>query len=159
MPGTKMPAPYLPDQDILSLDGAENDWGKAVVELNGDSTAMLDGLRDYLWNIKGKVNIDSTIKAYFDENGYDFESSDEDDFDEVVEQQNEIRKEKTATKRGGKRKRTQHECNICEKVFNKPFDLARHMRIHTNEKPYECDVCEKRFRQSGTLRYHKRTQH
>ena len=82
MPGTKMPAPYLPDQDILSLDGAENDWGKAVVELNGDSTAMLDGLRDYLWNIKGKVNIDATIKAYFDENGYDFESSNEDDFDE-----------------------------------------------------------------------------
>ena len=82
MPGTKMPAPYLPDQEILSLDGAENDWGKAVLELNGDSTAMLDGLRDYLWNIKGKVNIDATIKTYFDENGYDFESSDDDDFDD-----------------------------------------------------------------------------
>ena len=86
------------------------------------------------------------------------DEGDDDDvvFDEVVEQQNEIRKEKTATKRGGKRKRTQHECNICEKVFNKPFDLARHMRIHTNEKPYECDVCDKAFRTSGGLTQHKR---
>ena len=33
------------------------------------------------------------------------------------DEQNEIRKEKTATKRGGKRKRTQHECDVCEKVF------------------------------------------
>ena len=87
------------------------------------------------------------------------EEDDDVDFDEVVEKQNEIRKEKTATKRGGKRKRTQHECNICEKVFNKSFDLARHMRIHTNEKPYECDVCDKAFRQSGHLKRHKRTQH
>ena len=69
------------------------------------------------------------------------DEGDDDDvvFDEVVEQQNEIRKEKTATKRGGGRKRTQHECNICEKVFATVSSLKRHMRIHTNEKPYECD--------------------
>ena len=81
MPGTKMPAPYLPDKDILTMDGAENDWGKELVKLGGDSTAMLNGLRDYMWNIKGKTNIDDIIKDYFDENGYDFESSD-DDFDD-----------------------------------------------------------------------------
>jgi len=78
MPGTKMPAPYVPDNEILSIDGAERDWGNALVTLNGDTTAMLDGLRDYLWNIKGKTNIDALIKAYFDENGYDFDSDDGD---------------------------------------------------------------------------------
>jgi hypothetical protein len=41
---------------------------------------MLDGLRDYVWSIKGKTNIDKTIQDYFDENGYDF-SGDEDEDD------------------------------------------------------------------------------
>ena len=42
MPGTKMPAPYVPDSEILSMEGAENDWGKALVAINGDTTTMLD---------------------------------------------------------------------------------------------------------------------
>ena len=41
---------------------------------------------------------------------------------------------------------------MCEKVFQSPSHLARHMRTHTKEKPYECDVCEKRFRESGHLK-------
>ena len=70
------------------------------------------------------------------------------------EQRNEIRKEKTATTRG-KRKRG-HECDVCEKVFDSPSKLAEHMRTHTNEKPYECDVCDKAFRQLGHLKSHVR---
>ena len=78
---------------------------------------------------------------------------DEVDEDEVNEQ---IRKEEMTVRKGAKRKRGQHECGVCEKVFVSASKLAIHMRIHTNERPYKCDVCEKRFTQLGNLQIHVR---
>ena len=77
---------------------------------------------------------------------------------EVEIQDEIIRKEMTtcSTKKAAKRKRGQHECDVCEKVFVSAPKLAIHVRIHTKEKPYECDVCEKRFRHSDTLKRHVR---
>ena len=80
--------------------------------------------------------------------------------DDGVEQNHQMRKEETAIiAKGVKRKRGQHECDVCEKMFDRPSKLAEHMRTHTKEKPYECDVCEKRFTQSSSLKRHMRTQH
>ena len=64
---------------------------------------------------------------------------DEDDDDDL--EAKKIQKEETTVyKKGVKRKRTQHECNVCEKMFDRPSGLVKHMRTHTNERPYECDV-------------------
>ncbi|KAK5990108.1 Transcription factor MST12 [Cladobotryum mycophilum] len=52
-----------------------------------------------------------------------------------------------------------HSCPIptCGRLFKRLEHLKRHVRTHTQEKPYVCPVCSKAFSRSDNLAQHKRT--
>ncbi|CAD7085870.1 unnamed protein product [Hermetia illucens] len=47
-------------------------------------------------------------------------------------------------------------CDICSKRFQRPHDLLKHSRVHTNEKPYECGICGRCFAINSNLQVHLR---
>lgn len=77
MPGTKMPAPYLPIEE--PIEDVKSAWGKDVAKLHPDSEAMLRALRDYMWGIDGKQDVSSIVKRHLETEGYGFIMEDEED--------------------------------------------------------------------------------
>lgn len=56
-----------------------------------------------------------------------------------------------------------HACTYegCDKVFSRPWRLARHMCIHTGKRPFKCEVagCEKAYSHLSYLHRHMRSTH
>lgn len=57
------------------------------------------------------------------------------------------------------RTKRRYICNFCDKEFLGGNDLRKHIRIHTDERPFECQHCGQRFRQGGCLKNHIASQH
>ena len=50
-----------------------------------------------------------------------------------------------------------HGCSFCPKRFKNRWDVIRHERTHTGERPYGCSLCPKRFTQRSDVTVHERT--
>lgn len=53
----------------------------------------------------------------------------------------------------------EHTCDTCKTIFKTKRNLLRHLRIHTNERPFACDSCDKNFNLKSDLLRHKQSIH
>ena len=80
MPGTKMPAPYIPVDE--PINDVEEYWGPEVASFVGDTTAMFYGLVDWMWGLEGIEDVSVIVKAHLESQGYGFITEDEDEWED-----------------------------------------------------------------------------
>lgn len=47
-----------------------------------------------------------------------------------------------------------HTCHVCGKSFVRKGDLTKHLKIHSDLRPFVCDICQKSFARSDKLKQH-----
>ncbi|EPS31052.1 hypothetical protein PDE_06006 [Penicillium oxalicum 114-2] len=49
----------------------------------------------------------------------------------------------------------QHHCPHCDKAYERPDHLARHLDSHRNERVYQCPICQRGFNRRDVLQRHQ----
>ncbi|KAJ0050971.1 hypothetical protein NL108_011344 [Boleophthalmus pectinirostris] len=87
-------------------------------------------------------------------------SDEENDSEELSDGKKSKSKANNETDKVPKPVPKRHRCPHCkDRWFRGPNKLARHMRVHTKEKPFKCPICDKAFSQSYHMKRHHRVQH
>ncbi|XP_061615125.1 zinc finger protein ZFP2-like [Phyllopteryx taeniolatus] len=70
-----------------------------------------------------------------------------------------LKRHRRVVHRDGARLPQTFVCHICGKDKKCRSQLARHVIIHTGERPFACDLCAARFNRLGNLRQHSKRVH
>jgi len=77
-------------------------------------------------------------------------------FDKVHDDRSE---EEAIEKNNDEIDKKRYGCNFCNKRFNAPSKLIRHVKTHTGERPFTCTTCGKSFAEKHKLTRHVKNVH
>lgn len=147
-----------------------NDYEAVAFEANEGENA--DGEVSYVYIMDEKesqLGDDGTNQELADdgveEKVYEFEEEEEltDDDGPVKKQEKRKATGSSGTSTAAKSaKKSQvslamHMCNYCNYTSPKRYLLSRHMKSHSEERPYKCSVCERGFKTLASLQNHVNT--
>ena len=78
MPGTKMPAPYIPTEEPVG--SIREVWGRDVAKISTDSTLLYKALIDWMWGMEGPSDVSGIVRRHIQSEGYGFIIEEEDDW-------------------------------------------------------------------------------
>jgi cytochrome c2 len=78
MPGTKMPAPYIPTEEPAG--SVREVWGSDVAKISTDSTLLYKALIDWMWGMEGRSDVSRIVKRHIKSEGYGFIIEEDDDW-------------------------------------------------------------------------------
>src|SRR5277367_3252815 len=61
--------------------------------------------------------------------------------DEIVRDEDEENARRTGDERRSNKRERKYACDICRKMFTRPWLLKNHERTHTIKKPFKCGKC------------------
>ena len=128
----------IPIDNSFTASKSDNEvFGNRLQSQDLNNIALVEEFKDQLYTFVG--NYDEIDEANDDNQLTDL-NEDQDKAQKQISKQN---------------KRTQFQCTICQKSFQKLSNLKIHARVHTGEVPFECKTCKKRFKQIGNLKTHE----
>ncbi|XP_073832616.1 uncharacterized protein [Musca autumnalis] len=157
------------EKEAIQVDGEGKDSTKQdenLLEIQADKEVS-EG--DVKHEIEVTPQIFDTLQDYDDDEWFDQDEiyDDSEDDDEFVGKEGrkkpkynpdldyvdtgvgEVEKPSARNRRNGN-----FPCDICGKVFDRPYRLKRHLPVHSMERPHACNVCNYRFFTSNLLRIH-----
>lgn len=131
--------------ESISIVQSENDEGEVrYVFVTAGEEADGDGIEEH---VEGE---DEDQKAYdFDEEAIETESDGNEDTKKKPVARTSTRKSQNTSQL--------HMCNYCNYTSPKRYLLSRHMKSHSEERPYKCSVCERGFKTLASQQNHVNT--
>lgn len=156
-------------QNIITTKVEANEYDTVAFDTNDGENADGEVSYVYIMDEKGSPVGDDGTNEDLADDGVEEKVYEFDDDEELSEDDASLKKDKrkaigsagtssgTKTPKKSQVSLAMHMCSYCNYTSPKRYLLSRHMKSHSEERPYKCSVCERGFKTLASLQNHVNT--